>query len=55
MFLLVLAGVPVLVSLLSFFFQDKGSVLSWISRFLLLRAGVPVLVSLLLPFMEQYG
>ena len=60
-FLLVPAGVPVLVSLLlsslvpvlvsllsSFFSQEKGSVPSWISWFLLLRAGVPVLVSLLL-------
>ena len=51
-FLLVPAGVPVLVSLLlsSFFSQERGSVSSWISWFLLLWAGVPVLVSLLLDF-----
>ena len=62
-FLLVLAGVPVLVCLFvsslvpvlvslllsSFFHQKKGSVPSWISWFLLLRAGVLVLVTLLLP------
>ena len=49
-FLLVPAGVPVLVSLLlsSFFSQKRDSVPSWISWFLLLWAGVPVLVSLLL-------
>jgi len=39
--------VPVLVSLLSFF-QERGSVSSWISWFLFVLAGVPVLVSLLL-------
>ena len=49
-FILLPAGVPVLVSLLlsSFFSQERDSVPSWISWFLLLRAGVPVLVSLLL-------
>ena len=48
-FLLVPAGVPVLVSLLlsSFFPQERGPVPSWISWFLLLWAGVPALVSLL--------
>ena len=61
-FILLPAGVPVLVSLLlsslvpvlvslllsSFFPQERDSVPSWISWFLPLRAGVPVLVSLLL-------
>ena len=54
-FLLVPAGVPVLVCLLlsSFFSQEKESVPSWISWFRLPGAGVAVLVSLLLPFFSQ--
>ena len=50
-FLLVPAGVPVLVSLLSSFFpQERGTVHhdSLIRWFLLVPAGVPVLVSLIL-------
>ena len=55
-FLLVLAGVPVLVSLLlfSFFPQERGFCSIMICWFLLVPAGVPVLVSLLL-FPQERG